>query len=143
MGPGLFNDFGGLQFQNVFYDIFRAGVLFHEARHSDGHGKTLGFMHAKCPATHDLAGLNACDAATNGPYTIGSEMHKYLMYACGSSCSELTMKALQVLYADQSSRTLESWQYPSASPGARAGTDWDDAPETVPQDPAPAAEPVK
>lgn len=31
------------------HSLYRMATLFHEARHSDGHGDSLGFFHVKCP----------------------------------------------------------------------------------------------
>ena len=130
IGEGMFPDLAGKRVQNILLDIFRAGILFHEARHSDGHGLTLGFFHAICPSG-DYKGMPACDAATNGPYTIGSEMMKQLRANCGSNCTALTLNVLQTLYFDQASRQLYSYDLPNTSKGAAAGTVWDDAPEKV------------
>ncbi len=131
IGPGMFPDMQGKKVQNILLDIFRAGILFHEARHSDGHGVGLGFMHAVCPPGSDYAGINACDASTNGPYTIGSMMQKNLMKACGSRCTEHTMTVLELYYLDLSDRLVTSFNVPGTSAGAEAGTAWDDAPEAI------------
>jgi hypothetical protein len=131
IGPGMFPDLGGRTVQNILLDVFRAGTLFHEARHSDGNGITTGFLHAKCPAGSDYAGLAACDASLNGPYTVGANMHKALMMACGDSCTELTMTALRNIYNDVSDRVLDPASLPNAPVGAQAGTNWDDTPEGI------------
>lgn len=129
IGPGLFPDTGGKHYQNILFDVYRLGTLFHEARHSDGHGHTVGFMHATCPYG-DYAGIAACDYATNGPYTVGASVIKALMNQCASSgqCTEKTNQVLQAIYADQADR-LVSYSYSTLSSDARAGVDWDDAPE--------------
>ncbi len=131
IGPGLFPDLQGRQVQEVVLNIFRASTLFHEARHSDGHGKTLGFMHAKCPSGHDYAGLNACDAALNGPYTVGANVQKNLMDNCKEACSAQSQTILRAMYADVASRVLTPAQLPNASAGAKAGKNWDDTPESL------------
>jgi hypothetical protein len=131
IGPALFPDLHGYHAQNIYLDICRVSTLFHEARHGDGHGVTLGFMHAKCPAGKDYAGLNVCDAAANGPYTIQASLHKNMMNSCGAACTEKTKRALQLVYYDIADRTLSDAQLPDASVGARAGDNWDDAPESV------------
>jgi hypothetical protein len=108
----------------------RAETLFHEARHSDGHGKTLGFLHAKCPSYHDYAGLPACDLSTNGPYTIGALMFKYIMDSTADKSTEKTKKIQQLIYLDIANRTLSTSSLVQ-SPETAAGTDWDDAPEML------------
>lgn len=132
IGPGLFPDLGGHKVQNIALDIFRLGTLFHEARHSDGHGHTLGFMHSNCPVGHDYAGLPACDVSANGPYSIGSSVMKSLMVKCNESktCSATSAQLLQMIYADQAERTITAAQAGGTlSPDAGAGVDWNDAPE--------------
>lgn len=96
--------------------IFHLLTLIHEARHSDGHGKTLGFFHAKCVGgVYD--GQAACDKNLNGPYGIEALAFKALKNSCTTCTSQRSRKVIDVLYADSLTRTL---------PGA---TVWDDAPE--------------
>ena len=132
IGPGMFPDVGSKKIQNAFFDIFRAATLFHEARHSDGHGKSMGFLHEKCPVGHTYGGRYACDAATNGAYSIGALMQKNLMNSC-KDCSKSTMAALRLLYLDISDRVLspEDATDPGVNGSSEAafGKDWDDAPE--------------
>jgi hypothetical protein len=85
--------------------IDRLSTLFHEARHSDGSGKHLGFVHANCPAGHDLAGLPACDDSNNGPYAVGAMALKVLYIQC-STCSTLEKTRLKVSILDSFSRLL-------------------------------------
>jgi hypothetical protein len=132
IGPGLFPDLQGHKVQNILLDVYRASTLFHEARHSDGHGKTLGFFHATCPSWHDYAGKPACDASTNGPYTIGAMVMKNLAAQCTSQCTELTKRALQSLYLDVAGRALSVRDLPHNSPESPAGGAWDDIPEGTP-----------
>jgi hypothetical protein len=128
IGPGLFNSLGGAQ-SAVVLNIFRLGTLFHEARHSDGHGKTLGFMHSVCPPGHDYAGLPACDLSTNGPYTIGAMMVKNLTNAC-TNCTAGDLLSLRAMYLDVANRVLDPAKAPiGLAPDASAGMDWDDSPE--------------
>ena len=129
IGPGLFPDLKGHKVQNILLGIMRTGTLFHEARHSDGHGTTLGFLHTVCPPGSDYEGMNACDAATNGPYTIGALMTKTLMQAC-TSCTDLTKQVLEEIYLDIADRVLTPDTAPTdLAPDAPAGVDWNDAPE--------------
>ncbi len=85
--------------------VDRIATFFHEARHSDGHGSTLGFLHAICPEGHAYAGYPACDESKNGPYTVGAQILKTLTAAC-ADCSEKEKIALQMLEADSRSRVL-------------------------------------
>jgi hypothetical protein len=48
----------------------RLATYFHEARHSDGNRKTLGFTHTECPEGHEYEGEPACDNLHNGSYAI-------------------------------------------------------------------------
>jgi hypothetical protein len=131
IGPGLFQDTGGLDVQNIALDIARAGTLFHEARHSDGNGHSLGFMHARCP-DGDFKGMAACDLALNGPYSIGAAVHKALMNKCANAglCNEVSRMVLEFIYADQASRLIDAAQAPAAlSNDTPAGKNWDDTPE--------------
>lgn len=130
IGAGLFAD-EGKNLQNVLLAAVRAKTLFHEARHSDGHGKTVGFLHTKCPSGHDYANMYACDASKNGPYMIGAEMLKGFLEACQYSCTELTKTALKVTYFDNLDRVLSKYQLPSDTREYKVGTDWDDTPESI------------
>lgn len=130
IGPGLFPDFGR-RVQNIVLAAMRAETLFHEARHSDGHGKTAAFGHSKCPSGHDYAGYYACDVAKNGPYTIGAELIKGLLESCQYTCTELTKSVLKVLYYDNLDRVLSSSQLPASSKEYQIGKDWDDSPESI------------
>jgi hypothetical protein len=83
----------------------RLATLFHEARHSDGHGKFLGFFHAVCPKGHDFEGLNACDRNLNGPYTVGANILKEFLKNC-ESCDEYESERLKLRYLDSMSRVI-------------------------------------
>jgi hypothetical protein len=96
--------------------MFQLTTLLHEARHSDGHGVTAGFLHATCPSG-DYAGTAACDNNLNGPYEIETMAMKTFMTAC-TSCTTKESKILQVLYVDTASRRIDA-----------GATVWDDAPE--------------
>jgi hypothetical protein len=131
IGPGLFPDLGGMTVQNIALDIFRVATLFHEARHSDGHGHSMGFMHTTCP-TGDYKGMAACDIALNGPYSVGASVHKALMNKCALSgnCTALSQQLLQIIYADQANRVLDLASAPKdLSADTLPGQFWDDAPE--------------
>jgi len=132
IGDGLFPS--GLEFgttQNISQDIYRVGTLFHEARHSDGHGKTLAFLHANCPDGHDYADRAACDFAANGPYTVGAQIQKKLMDKC-DKCSVAGKETLRMRFLDFSSRVIKGQvKILGHSPESYKATpvDWDDAPE--------------
>lgn len=106
--------------------IFRLGTFFHEARHSDGHGKSLGFTHATCPKGHDYEGAPACDDNLNGPYTVGEHMMAEMSKACtDTNCSARDKELLKLMVIDSASRILTT-----TSKGEKA-TWWDDAPESL------------
>ncbi len=120
---GLFSLLPAEHIQNSGLAIFRAGVLFHEARHSDGRGKLAGFFHAKCPTGHSLEGVNACDANYNGPYALGALVHKALQKAC-VDCSERSNAVLDVIYLDNMNRVNKG-----VGPSGVTSRLWDASPE--------------
>lgn len=105
--------------------IFRLGTFFHEARHSDGNGASLGFMHTNCPAGHDYAGQPACDENLNGPYTVGTVMMAEMSKACEENCSEKDKQTLKLLVIDSASRILTTTHKGEASKA------WDASPESL------------
>lgn len=86
--------------------INRLGTLFHEARHSDGSGKHIGFMHVKCPEGHDFAGIPACDGALNGAYSVGAAATVVLAKQC-KNCSALEMSKLKLEIVDSLNRVIK------------------------------------
>ena len=89
-------------------------------------------MHSKCPVGHDFAGLAACDAALNGPYTVGATVLKNLMERCLSdnTCTERSRVLLQFKFSDQANRVLSTnAATENVSADAKAGTNWNDEPE--------------
>lgn len=87
--------------------IFRLGVLFHEARHSDGSGRSAAFLHAICPAGHMLEGRAACDLAPNGPYGLEADLLSLYISRC-ASCTEAQLEMLRLQALDDRNRVLES-----------------------------------
>jgi hypothetical protein len=85
--------------------ILRISYLFHEARHSDGNGKSLGFYHMKCPPGTDYAGLLACDRSSNGSYMIGAVFLKKSLEVC-ADCTEEEKDSLRLHYFDSKSRVM-------------------------------------
>lgn len=84
----------------------RLSTLFHEARHSDGNGKSLGFLHIICPAGHPYEGYAACDDSLNGAYTVGAIVGKTLAENC-SECSVAQKESLRLNYLDSFSRIIK------------------------------------
>lgn len=85
----------------------RMAVFFHEARHSDGNGKSLGFFHAVCPSGHDFQGSYACDRNLNGPYSIGAQMMKEFIKNC-DECSVSEKEQMRLRYLDSMNRVLDN-----------------------------------
>ncbi|MBT3585176.1 MAG: hypothetical protein HN509_09725 [Halobacteriovoraceae bacterium] len=83
----------------------RLSTFFHEARHSDGSGKHLGFFHAVCPAGHDFEGLNACDRNLNGPYKVGALAMKEFLKNC-DSCTVEEKEAMKLHYLEAEGRVI-------------------------------------
>lgn len=105
--------------------IFRLGTFFHEARHSDGNGVSLGFMHSLCPAQHDYAGQPACDENLNGPYTVGALIMAEMAKTCEDSCTEKDKETLKLMVIDSANRVM-----PITSKGLKSKV-WDDSPESL------------
>jgi len=87
--------------------LSRLAVYFHEARHSDGHGKSLGFFHAICPKGHPFEGYNACDANRNGPYTVGAKAMYTFIKSC-TECSVAEKEAMKLIAIDSENRVLKT-----------------------------------
>jgi hypothetical protein len=108
VGEGLFFDGyfpPGTAADAPVKSAFRMATFFHEARHSDGNGKSLGFVHALCPEGHDYAGLNACDRSSNGAYSVGAAIEAHMASNC-NDCSEQEREALRVMSLDSTSRII-------------------------------------
>lgn len=109
VGEGLFNPL----FQNDENDytsfadsIKRLAVYFHEARHSDGNGKSLAFSHSPCPENKGaLAGRYGCDRNQNGPYTIEGTFLRSAVDSC-RECNRREKEALRNIYVDKFNRVL-------------------------------------
>lgn len=93
--------------QSFANSLSRLSTFFHEARHSDGNGKSLIFAHAICPEGTVYAGYNACDLSSNGPYAIGAGFLKSVANNCeAQGCSEAEKEALRNEYTDSYSRIV-------------------------------------
>ena len=118
IGEGMFlpllRKSGGTDYQSFANSIWRLSVFFHEARHSDGNGKSLGFIHAVCPEGHAYAGYNACDKNLNGPYTVGAQFIRTTTDTC-TDCSEAEKEALRNTYTDSFARIMNQFPAPSGS----------------------------
>lgn len=116
--------------------ILRLSILFHEGRHSDGRGKTLGFLHVRCPEGHTYEGQFACDFNTNGPYTVGAETAKILLKSC-KSCTVAQKEKMNFLILDSLNRQVGKDKYSSESicydvvTPNNAKCDWDAQPEIL------------
>jgi hypothetical protein len=86
-------------------NIALLSFLFHEARHSDGEGKHLGFPHVLCPDYSDYAGLYACDKPFNGSYGIAAQLLNNFIPLC-SSCNEKESEVLKLLAIDFEQRVI-------------------------------------
>ena len=91
--------------QGVADSIIFSSLLFHEARHSDGHDEHVGFPHVLCPESSDYTGLLACDKSYNGPYGISAEFLKDSIKAC-NDCSEIDKEVLRLVYIDFQQRII-------------------------------------
>jgi len=85
----------------------RLAVLFHEARHSDGHGRSLSFLHALCPLGHEYAGNFACDNYLNGAYAVGAMTMRAMAESC-ANCNKMEKAWMRIEYLDSFSRILAS-----------------------------------
>lgn len=111
IGPGLFHpklNFNSNDLSAEVNSIMRLATLFHEARHSDGNGETLGFFHAVCPTGHAYQGRSACDKNLNGPYMLDALLIEKFMASC-QSCSAEELKFLSKHAADSRARVLTSY----------------------------------
>lgn len=128
IGEGLFAKDLAVNKENpdaLSNSIFRLGTFFHEARHSDGNGQSLGFLHANCPAGHDYEGMPACDENLNGPYTVGSLMMTEMAKTCEDNCSEKEKQTLKLIIIDSANRILTKTHKGEASKS------WDASPESL------------
>ena len=86
--------------------VSRLSTFFHEARHSDGSGKSTGFGHDLCPKGHPYFGYYACEASSNGSYTVGGLAQRNLLNNC-SACSPKEKAMLTAGVADSFGRIVK------------------------------------
>ncbi len=128
IGEGLFERQLTINNENpkaIANSLNRLATFFHEARHSDGNGKSLAFAHSPCPKGHDYAGALACDENLNGPYTIGASVTKEFIKACGVDCSEREKEMLLIMALDSYGRVIKT------NSKGKASTLWDESPESL------------
>lgn len=93
---------------NLANAINRLGTFFHEARHSDGNGKSLVFGHARCPKElKEYAGFAACDRNKNGPYSVGVVTILEMTKNCKDRCSKRETQILAMIALDSASRVVK------------------------------------
>lgn len=107
VGKGLFQLRGSKESKvtDVDASYLRLSTLFHEARHSDGNGKTLGMMHVPCPKGHNYEGFAACDFSLNGSYSVGAQTGKMFAENC-KTCTAAQKEVLRLDYLDSFSRVV-------------------------------------
>jgi len=91
--------------------LVRLGTVFHEARHSDGNGASLGMAHAECVkgdfnGKDAFIGEYACEKYLNGPYEVGRVLIKKWAEACGESCTDSDQQTLALSVGDLLSRRI-------------------------------------
>jgi hypothetical protein len=112
VGEGLFNtQLTKSPADSKMSTYFRLATLVHEARHSDGRGRSAGFLHAICPTGHRFAGYAGCDASSNGPYTIEGQFLKVAIQNC-KDCQPGELELMNKMMADSFSRMV----IPAAQP---------------------------
>lgn len=108
IGSGLFNPSmnPSADPEAMANSVSRLASIFHEGRHSDGNGKSLGFQHVACPAGHPLAERSSCDSSRNGAYTVDAEINRLLLIQC-TQCSTAEKDVIRAQIADSYSRVIQ------------------------------------
>lgn len=86
--------------------VLRLGTFFHEGRHSDGRGASVGFSHAVCPKGHTYAGIAACDSSSNGAYPLGAAFMRHFLRHC-TQCTKLDKVLVELRILDSEERVLK------------------------------------
>jgi len=94
----LSSAFFGSSFDNVqglerAKTIQRLGILFHEARHSEGSRDNPGLPHVRCPSGKGIPGEWACDQGYSGAYGVESLFLKGAIESC-STCTNAEINFL-------------------------------------------------
>lgn len=114
VGEGLFSKLtvhDTLRSDSKIYSIWRLGSLFHEARHSDGNGKHVAFLHTACPEGHELAGYPACDNNLNGSYSVQYYFLQLVLSSCEAksfSCDENDKAAMKLMAKEAYGNILQT-----------------------------------
>lgn len=98
--------FPGYPINSKSNHLSRIATLIHEARHSDGHGVGLSFIHAECPRNHTYQYMRACDENLNGPYSIGGYAYLELGKLCDKECSNIEKEIFKLKAIDSFSRIM-------------------------------------
>lgn len=106
------------------HSIARLSILFHEGKHSDGHGASLGFIHGPCPRGHDMEGFRACDENLNGPYSVGAQMAIEMIRA-EKSLPIIDKEIALIMALDNQQRVLRIDQY------GKKTINWSSKPEVI------------
>lgn len=105
IGSGLFGQSDSSDAKSMANALLRMKTYFHEARHTDGNGMSLGFFHVVCPIGHQYEGYSACDKNLNGPYQIAAQFLSATIKVC-SSCSSEEKESLRNTQLDSQSRIV-------------------------------------
>ncbi len=101
------NDYriNGIAPESLGLRLARIACYFHEARHSDGNGENVGFMHVKCPPGHDYEGVLQCDTASNGPFALEASLLAAFYDNC-DTCTTMEKQRIIILLRDARNRLL-------------------------------------
>ncbi len=107
IGKGMFsaNSIPGSARTSYVNSLLRLAVIFHEARHSDGHAEHAAFPHMVCDSG-DYEGNAACEDNANGPYAVQATMTRKFLEAC-TTCTSTEREGMLLLQADYESRLDE------------------------------------
>lgn len=106
IGSALFKNSVSDSVDSMASSLQRLKTYFHEARHSDGNGQTLGFFHVVCPVGHQYAGYSACDKNINGPYQVASQFLSVAVLKGCSDCEDQEKEALRNSQLDSQLRIV-------------------------------------
>jgi hypothetical protein len=108
VGEGLFEVPYPEKPNSIVNTWYRLITLYHEAHHSDGNGKSLGFPHAVCPEGHEYYNYNACDREVNGAYGVEAFLLRQVMLNCvaNKTCDASEAELLGRMVNDAASRLL-------------------------------------
>lgn len=107
IGEGLFNQMisDSYSIDSMANSLLRMKTYFHEARHTDGNGTSLGFFHVVCPLGHQYEGYSACDKNSNGPYQVATQFLSATINSC-KQCSSGEKEALRNVQLDSQLRIV-------------------------------------